>query len=152
MDIDYKLSNGRYHDYYCYEIIKKSKTKCSAHACLFCWFCFWNFIPDKAKRVLKVHKPCTHFQKPLINLINFKKDFFLLHRDYLISFQRVFYSTINIEIDYLDSMFWGSGFFILWLRNLILVSISSSRYPLCWSPTKWSSSITTIPAEIATTL
>lgn len=72
---------------------------------IFGWFCFWNFIPDKTKRVLKVHKPCIHFQKTLINLINYKKDFFLLHRDYLISFQRVFYSPINIEIDYLDSMF-----------------------------------------------
>lgn len=45
MDIDNKLSNDRYNDYYCYEIIKKSKINCSAHACLFCWFCFWNF-PD----------------------------------------------------------------------------------------------------------
>lgn len=32
----------------------------------FTGFVFGTFlIPDKTKRVLKVHKPCTHFQKKL---------------------------------------------------------------------------------------
>lgn len=54
----------------------------------FAGFVFGTFlIPDKTKRVLKVHKPCIISKKTLINLINFKKDFFLLHRDYLISYQ-----------------------------------------------------------------